>query len=163
MPLTHTELVNYASNWLKRKCPVVITGLATTGETPDAIGWQGKFSILIECKTSIADFNKDKKKYFRYSPERGLGQRRYFLTPEKLVAPNQLPLNWGLLEIINDKVILIKESEYFESNVKQEVGILLSTLRRIKGIMPEGSSIKCYSHNTKNTSTVSIEKETKII
>ena len=160
MPLTHTELVHYASNWLKRKCPVVITGLATTGETPDAIGWLGKFSILIECKTSIADFNKDKKKYFRYSPERGLGQRRYFLTPEKLVTPNQLPLNWGLLEIINDKVTLVKESEYFaESNVKQEVGILLSTLRRIKGIMPEGSSIKCYSHNTKNTSTVSIEME----
>ena len=159
MPLTHTELVHYASNWLKRKCPVVITGLATIGETPDAIGWLGKFSILIECKTSIKDFNKDKKKYFRYSPERGLGQHRYFLTPEKLVTPNQLPLNWGLLEIINDKVTLVKESEYFESNVKQEVGILLSTLRRIKGIMPEGTSIKCYSHNTKNTSTVSIEME----
>jgi hypothetical protein len=159
MPLTHTELVNLASKWLKRKCPVVITGLATTGETPDAIGWQGTFSILIECKTSLADFNKDKKKYFRYSPEQGLGGNRYFLTPEKLVSPNQLPLNWGLLEIINNQVILVKESEYFESNVKQEVKILLSTLRRIKGITPEGSSIKCYSHNTKNTSTVSIETE----
>ncbi|MEN6379237.1 MAG: hypothetical protein ABFD15_06635 [Methanofastidiosum sp.] len=155
--MTHKELVFYASKWLKRKCPVVILGLATTGETPDAIGWHGKFSILIECKSSLRDFMSDKKKWFRRREEDGLGQNRYFLTPEKLISIDRLPEGWGLMEVINNKVTITKESKLFQCNIKQEVGILLSTLRRIKGVMPEGSSIKCYNHNTQNTSEISFE------
>lgn len=155
--MTHKQLVLYAQKWLKRKCPVIISGLATTGETPDAIGWQGKFSILIECKASLADFIADDKKCFRHYPDMGLGQNRYYMTPQNLINIDQLPEGWGLLELINNKVKLTKESKLFQSNIKQEVGILLSTLRRIKGIMPEGASIKCYNHFTKNNSEISID------
>ena len=33
-----------------------MTGLATNGEQPDALGRRGWHSTLIECKASVADF-----------------------------------------------------------------------------------------------------------
>jgi hypothetical protein len=52
---THANLVLSAARWLRntKGCTVVFTEFAATGnETPDAIGFQGERSILVECKVS---------------------------------------------------------------------------------------------------------------
>ena len=65
--LTHKALVRRISNWLKytKQMTVVMAELHTgAGETPDVIAWKGAASsILIECKTSRADFFADSKKW----------------------------------------------------------------------------------------------------
>jgi hypothetical protein len=68
--MTHAELVARAVKWLSgtMRCNPVYAGLASCGEIPDAIGWTSKYShygsIVVECKTSRADFVADKRKYF---------------------------------------------------------------------------------------------------
>lgn len=157
---THAELVGAASRWLQKKCAVIITEIATTGEEPDALGWHGTHSTLVECKAGLSDFYSDRQKPFRRDPARGIGCRRYFMTPVGLVSVEKLPVGWGLLEFDGEKVKRIKESEYFaDTDTRQEIRILLSTLRRIGRTKPEGVSIKHYEFTTKNRATVGTEDE----
>ncbi len=102
--LTHADLVELAVAWLRtraRRMMVVAPEAQghSTSEYPDAIGWTAYgSSILIECKTSLADFRRDRDKWFRREPERGMGVLRYFLTPPGLLTGQALPERWGLLE-----------------------------------------------------------------
>lgn len=91
-------------------------------EIPDAIGWlRSGVSLLIECKASRGDFLSDAVKPSRRSgkadapgslaptapkPEikpprktEGLGAYRFYLAPSGLLAPDELPEGWGLLEL----------------------------------------------------------------
>lgn len=102
--MTHAELVERAERWLRntKKCGVVLTerGAHGTHEIPDAIGWRlGFWSILVECKTSRSDFHRDRKKLSRRNPDMGPGQIRYYMAPEGLLQPEEIPDGWGLLEI----------------------------------------------------------------
>jgi len=113
--MTHDELVERAVRWLKStgKCGVAVPELVTyCDESPDAIGWRsrGLICVLIECKTSRSDFLSDKKKRFRKIPEEGVGNKRYFMTPPRLIASMELPENWGLLEVHGKQVRKIRES-----------------------------------------------------
>lgn len=156
--MTHSELVAVASRWLQKKCSVVVTEIATTGEEPDAIGWQGNHSTLVECKATRADFMVDKIKGFRRDTQRGIGQKRYFLTPANLVDLDELPENWGLLEFDGEKVKCLRESEHFEpSNHRHELTILLSVLKRLGRSAPTGTSIRYYTIETKCRATVGVE------
>ncbi|HEX9959843.1 MAG TPA: hypothetical protein VGB00_02855, partial [Pyrinomonadaceae bacterium] len=80
---THAELVAIAREWLKtHHCSVVVSEITSAAsEQPDAIGWRGGNSILIECKVSRSDFLADRKKSFREHLEMGMGDYRYFLAP----------------------------------------------------------------------------------
>jgi hypothetical protein len=74
--VTHGDLVERAATWLNTMhCDPVLTGIASTLEIPDAIGWTSKWShhgsIVIECKASRADFNRDKYKSLRFRSENG--------------------------------------------------------------------------------------------
>lgn len=105
--LTHAELVALAERWLWRQgCGVVLREFSTiaTAEIPDAIGWRIGVSILIECKASRADFLADRRKPFRANPEEGVGDWRFYLTPQGLVRPDELPEGWGLLEAKGGRV-----------------------------------------------------------
>lgn len=76
LPLSHAELCTRAVRWLKNTagCTVAISEMASVaGETPDAIGWRHGVSILIEAKTSRADFRADRKKPWRQRPHIGMG------------------------------------------------------------------------------------------
>lgn len=158
--MTHDQLVVLAANWLKSKHPVVITELATTGEEPDAIGWRGTSSTLIECKATRADFISDKNKMFRREPWLGIGDFRYFLTPAGLIQMDELPPLWGLLEVTGSKIRKVVEGQYFsESSEEREIGILLSTIRRIGKNAPACCSIRFYTTETKNRATLSVETE----
>ncbi len=91
-------------------------------EIPDAIGWlRSGVSLLIECKASRGDFLSDAVKPSRRSgkvgvpgspaptapePEikpprktEGLGAYRFYLAPSGLLAPDEIPEGWGLLEL----------------------------------------------------------------
>lgn len=69
---THDALCNRALRWLSgtRRCQPVFNNIASCAEIPDAIGWSSCYghrgSTVVECKTSMADFYADKKKYWRW-------------------------------------------------------------------------------------------------
>lgn len=106
--MTHADLVKKAEGWLKRRCGVVFTEHTGGREFPDAIGWRGGVSTVIECKVSRADFCADLRKRTRKSYDVRPGFHCYYLTPKDLlychdeVIPylfRELPDGWGLLEL----------------------------------------------------------------
>lgn len=153
---THSELITIASAWLRRKCSIVITEIATSGEEPDAIGWHGTHSTLVECKISREDFRRDKHKWFRLHEPSGIGQKRFFICEPGVISVEELPPKWGLLEV-GAKIRKLRESETFEANHRQEIKILLSSIRRIGQTAPKGMSIKCYTIETGNRATIAIK------
>lgn len=107
--MTHKELVALAARQLKRwHCIPVCSEMVAytrTGEIPDAIGWTAAASILFECKTSRADFLRDRNKIFRQYEDMGMGDFRFYLTtPGVIKSVEELPEGWGLYEAENDKV-----------------------------------------------------------
>ncbi len=142
--ITHKELVKHAGLWLRNNSythTVVLTELATScSETPDAIGFSAQgFSTLIECKTSRADFHADKKKYFRRDPENGVGDFRYFMAPAGLLTPEELPENWGLIEIYEKtasgrrrRCETVPATQCLKLNQRNQIGMLVSVMRRLE-------------------------------
>lgn len=108
--MNHNELCSLTVRWLKRPqsagghgCHIAVSEVRTglSGEIPDAIGFRAcdhfdAGSIVVEAKTSRADFLADRKKQHRQA-ERGCGNWRYFICPEGVVSPEELPQGWGLL------------------------------------------------------------------
>lgn len=133
---SHRELVRRAGAWLRNRknCGVVMEELATqNNETPDALGFYGAGgSILIECKTSRADYLADKIKIFRRCEEIGMGDARYFATPKGLLKPDELPEGWGLLEIGEHQIREVKEATHKPANKRAEVKMLMSAIRRLE-------------------------------
>jgi hypothetical protein len=97
LKVSHERLVACAKQWLKnsKQCRVVATELrSAVFEEPDAIGWSSYgHSVLVECKASRSDFFADAKK-----SRAGLGREKWYLTPPKLVSPEEVPPGWGLIE-----------------------------------------------------------------
>src|SRR6516164_9693821 len=98
----HAQLVARAVEWLRYQygCGVILSEqYCASGEVPDVIGWKGQCkSVLVECKVSRADFLADASKPFRLNPEEALGSQRFYLAPDGLIRPDELPASWGLLE-----------------------------------------------------------------
>jgi hypothetical protein len=150
--ITHDELIELGRKWLIKPyasaadyghtgCTVVLTEIVCNtwgGEQPDVLGFTSSRcrSILIECKTSRSDFRADKKKPFRASPEFGLGLQRWFLAPLGVIPTDELPENWGLLEVDKNKIKVTKRAEVQERNYQSEIKILLSTMCRLN-ILPD--------------------------
>lgn len=156
--LKHAQLVEIAKKWLQKKHSIVISEMATSGEEPDAIGWRGRTSTLVECKASISDFKADAQKYFRCHPEMGIGQYRYFCAPVGLIKLESLPERWGLIECNGESVREVRKAELFDVyDLRSEIGILISTIRRIGQTAPKGVSIKYYTFETQNRATLGID------
>jgi hypothetical protein len=136
--MTHNQLVEKAVTWLRSyRCGMVLSEQAcASGEMPDAIGWKRAcHSVLIECKVSRADFLADFDKPFRKKPSIGLGCERFYMVPTDLVRPQELPLGWGLLEIRNRKVVMIKSADKNlrkPAGFRHEMNLLLASLRRVE-------------------------------
>lgn len=133
---THKEACNRAARWLQNTigCAVVMTERTTREqEIPDAIGWKSDgTSILVECKVSRSDFHADKAKTFRRIEEQGVGLRRYYAAPRGVLAPEDVPDGWGLLEITERLVRVRKEPESKAANKDAEVSMLVSAIRRLE-------------------------------
>jgi len=70
--MDHDTLVARAITWLRgQQCPLVLAGMASCNEIPDAIGFKTSHTIVVECKTSKADFHRDRAKYKYFVNEHG--------------------------------------------------------------------------------------------
>ena len=135
--ITHEMLVLRARRWLKsRNYPVVLTEYASWNfsEIPDAIGLNGKNSVVIECKASRSDFQGDKRKDHR-SSKSAFGNYRYYLTPPNIVCPEDIPEGWGLLYVMDKKIVTAKKAQlHSDIEIKAKECILLySLVRRVIG------------------------------
>jgi hypothetical protein len=136
----HGDLVAKAVDWLRHSCHcgiILSEQYCATGEVPDAIGWKGLCrSVVIECKVSRADFLADASKSFRLKPQEGLGCERLYLAPAGLIAPSELPKDWGLLEVARGKVKLVlkpgKRNQRSQVGLMKEMNLLLASLRRVE-------------------------------
>ena len=73
---SHRDLCFKATKYLRNKgiqpfhkSQYVVCELERVGESPDAFGFGGSSTQLIEVKVSRSDFLSDKKKYWRKYPE----------------------------------------------------------------------------------------------
>ena len=133
----HKKLVKRAVGWLKnnQRCTIVINELSSSHvtERPDAIGFKGGMSILIECKCSRADFRRDSKKHFRQELIYGMGNTKYYMAPVRMININELPPAWGLLEVYDSQIRIKHKGEFFEEvNKTGEVALLTSVIRRLE-------------------------------
>lgn len=136
--MTHSKLVHKAVQWLRSyRCGVILSEQAcATGEMPDAIGWKRAcHSVLVECKISRADFLVDREKPFRQKPQLGMGCERFYLTPSRLLHPEELPWGWGLLELRNRSIDMVCPAAKHlrtASGFRHEMNLLLASLRRVE-------------------------------
>lgn len=148
---THRELCKIAASYLLNKgihpfhkCQYAVCELERVGECPDAFGWVGGSTQLIEVKVSRSDFIADRKKIWRKHPHLGLGVFRSFLCTTGLINENELPGGWGLLYVSdNGKISVVKNPEYLNSSRADEIALITSILRR-EGIKRQVFSYKQY-------------------
>ncbi|MBO9471493.1 adenylosuccinate synthase [Endozoicomonas sp. G2_2] len=160
---SHGQLCEIAARWLKRphskggpgcKLALIEPRSGYDGEAPDAIGWRSAGFLdgtyLVEAKTSRADFLADARKTHRLasSEQSALGNWRFYLCPEGLIDPGELPPQWGLLwatrrggiqSVVNPldirNTLEMREavaSHRLESNRERELFILVGMLSRIE-------------------------------
>jgi len=136
----HAYLVARAAEWLRCRygCGIVLSEqYCVTGEVPDVIGWKASCrSVLVECKVSRSDFLADAHKPFRLAPEEGLGSKRLYLAPPEIIAFDELPKHWGLLECKGREVQLVvkpgKPDLRTHVGLMKEMSLLLASLRRVE-------------------------------
>lgn len=109
--MTHKELCQLAVKWLRRPnsqkghgCEIAVSEASSgwDGECPDAIGFKMQRivkSVLVEVKTSRADFLADKNKPHRNGTVQALGNWRYYMCPTDIIQPEELPEKFGLLYV----------------------------------------------------------------
>jgi hypothetical protein len=138
--VSHRQLVARAVDWLRHEygCGIILSEqYCATGEVPDAVGWKGFcHSVLVECKVSRADFLADADKPFRLKPEEGIGCERFYLTSPGLIAPEELPKGWGLLESRRRETRVVvkaaRRDQRTEAGLMKEMNLLLASLRRVE-------------------------------
>ncbi len=122
--ISHRELCILASKWLKKECRCTVAIFEPKGikENPDAIGWRYSWgnasnegSVLVECKTSRADFKKDFSKSFRIEPEQGIGNWRYYMCPTDIIKVDEIPDKWGLIYVNEKRKLKVIKHPYKDS------------------------------------------------
>lgn len=139
--MNHKQMCDLAVRWLKRPasagghgCQIAVAEVRSgwVGEIPDAVGFRsvssatyGDGSVLVEVKTSRSDFLRD-----RFKPHRAadsLGNWRYYMCPEGLIQPEELPEGWGLLWVNKRgsiKAIAGAASEFGQSFVANRLALV---------------------------------------
>ena len=154
--MTHSALIELAVRWLRTtyRCGIILSEQACcTGEVPDVVGWKGVSrgapgvrrarrgascrSVLVECKSSRADFLADRGKPWRLDPQGALGCERFYMAPAGLIAAAELPSGWGLLAVRNRKVDVTlacnkRKSLRTPEGLLNEMNLLLASLRRVE-------------------------------
>ncbi len=141
--MKHNELVKLAKKWLlsAKQCNPVFTekGSSKSGEMPDVIGWSSQGSIVVECKTSLADFRADIKKSFRIASEAGMGKFRYFLFTKELydkIPQEELPEGWGITlvdyQFQSVGQVRLKRSKEWLFNIKAELYYMRNRILEIQ-------------------------------
>jgi hypothetical protein len=140
--MTHDEVTERAERWLRntKRCGVVLTEFGSSSpEIPDAIGWAwgGRWSYLVECKTSKSDFYADKKKPGRCGlrAHHGIGRERYYMAPKGVLSAELVRKHrpgWGLLEICGRRVrVVVKAIPFDHATRLKEMPLLYAYVRRV--------------------------------
>ena len=120
--LTHDYLNERGAIFLKREkgCGAVAIELKTSlPSIPDVIGFKSGCSYLIESKISRADYFADLKKDIRWEGSSfAVGNFRYYLCPEGMVQPEEVPEKWGLM-YINERGQITIVKEIIKGNVTE--------------------------------------------
>jgi hypothetical protein len=146
----HSKLCRKALSFLNNhvKCQIAVSEMSCSGEIPDAIGWRYDRSLLIECKVSRADFLRNRVKESRMTPGKGLGNYRFYLCPEGVMQPDDLPEKWGLLHLKGNSIRKIVypttypfyeedwNTFYHDTNIRMEKMMLVALARRLKDGCP---------------------------
>jgi len=187
--LTHKDLCKLAVKWLQRPnsqkghgCEIALSECTSgwDGECPDAIGFKltmrGAESTVVEVKVSRSDFLSDKNKPHRNGSEVGLGRWRYYMCPEGIIKPEDLPPKFGLLYVNNRGHIKHIVSPFVtkdwrdvsdwmtgnthESNHGREVFLLARILRRFPDLETFNEKYKEISrHNASLVKTIESQRE----
>ena len=103
-------------------------------ENADVWGYDGIYTAVIEVKTSHADFLADAKKWWRSDVAKGYdlhaGTYRWYLCPEGVIKPEELPEGWGLLYWNGKKIERVVAPARNEHNWKADMRIFYSIIRR---------------------------------
>lgn len=131
----HYKLCLEAAMWLKRQRLsgykfIAVELVCMAAENPDVWGTNGYQSTMIEVKTSKSDFLKDKEKFSRTHIEHAIGNYRYYLCPEGVIHPLEIPKSWGLLWWVDNTVKLVTAASKIDTHNTGELAILCSIMRR---------------------------------
>lgn len=150
----HDYLCKVAVNWLLNMgCMIAVDEITTyaTSERCDAIGFSGAHAVVVEVKTSRADFFRDAKKHHKIT-NNAMGNYRYYMTLKGLISVEELPEGWGLIEVENGRCSVKaghkKISPWYDehpfpiSNTRGEIGLLCSLVRRLRDADPSACKIK---------------------
>ena len=155
LELTHKNLCPLAVGWLKRPaskggpgCQVAFSEArgTWTGEIPDALGFRANVhdesSTLVEVKVTRSDFLADIKKPHRQNAALGVGVYRCFMCPENLIAIDELPVGWGLIEVTPRGALRVRAGRVLQGyrdvdvwqntrNIEREWTMLACVLNRV--------------------------------
>ncbi len=103
-------------------------------ESPDVWGLSAWDTAIIEVKVSHADFVADQKKWHRGKEAENCGMQagnfRWYLCPEGLIKPQELPGGWGLLYWDGKRVVPVVAPTEHKNTGMADMKILASILRR---------------------------------
>jgi hypothetical protein len=155
--MTHAEMVRRARNWLwsldptadRARPSVVCTEVSSSrsAENPDVFGvGPDGLTYLIECKVNRSDFLADRAKPHR-AADLHLGSYRWFCAPSGIIQTHELPTGWGLLQIVNAKLVQrIEPTRMDDVDREAELSIMVSVLRNVwKGGRVRGVGMRAYS------------------
>lgn len=106
--MTHDELVQLTAKKAEKLfgCGLILRemGSCNVNFIPDVFAVKkGGITFQFEIKVSLKDFLADKKKPHRDSPQRDVGDFRYYVVPKGLIPPDHPDLTrrarWGLIEV----------------------------------------------------------------
>ena len=119
------------------RCPYqyIAVELCTVGtENTDVWGYGVNGTAVIEVKVNHADFLADRKKWWRgdVAEQRGYqaGNVRWYLCPEGVTKPEELPEGWGLLYWDGKQITPVAAPKPFENTGHADMRIMASILRR---------------------------------
>lgn len=155
---THAAMCSRAVRWLINmgcRCAVKEITTVSTTEICDAVGFKDDTCIVVEVKTSRADFLRDAKKSHR-GEGKGMGAYRYFMAPAGMIKPDEVPEGWGLVEVSGKICRVVKglkqlrpyhdELPFPNSNKRAEIGLLTSLVRRLRDGDPSALRIATRQH-----------------
>lgn len=111
--VTHDRIIDTGLRFLKHQgfWMWLAEPPAACSEKPDIIAWKSGLSLLIECKATRADFLRDLRKPFR-NDGNGMGNFRFYLAPENIINPEELPPFWGFIEVVDDNEVRVVRNAY---------------------------------------------------
>jgi len=133
----HFALCKLTAEKLGKMCDVTLYeyGSYASYEHPDVLCYHGSLTNLYEIKMSRADFRADFKKPHRQSGPTPrfqyphLGVYRYYVCPEGLIQPDELPTGWGLYWVNEKRFIKKRTSATFKRCYRTELSLLTHAMR----------------------------------